>query len=73
MAAIEMGLEISRIEGLMGCQVALQPITFNNFPPDLRGTSDDTLVLITVLYICISVETVKLNFHLDMELRLNYN
>jgi hypothetical protein len=53
----------------LGCS----PHTSNNPPPDLKGTSDGIFVPIIVLYTCISVEAVKLNFHLDMEVHLNYN
>jgi hypothetical protein len=73
MAANAWALRSHELKAKWAAKLGCSPYTSNNPPPDLTGTSDDTLVPITVLYTCISVKTVKLNFHLDMELRLNFN
>jgi hypothetical protein len=45
----------------------------NNPPPDLKCPSRDLSVLTTVLYTSVSVETVKLNFHLELQATLIHN
>jgi hypothetical protein len=45
----------------------------NNPPPDLKCPFRDLRVLTTVRYTSVSAETVKLNFHLELQATLIHN
>ena len=51
----------------------LNPNNSNNPPPDPRGTSSLPMVPKHCLYTGVSVETVKLNFHLELHATLVHN
>jgi hypothetical protein len=48
-------------------------INSNNPPPDLKCPFRDLLVLTTVRYTSVSAESVKLNFHLELQATLIHN
>jgi hypothetical protein len=51
----------------------LGPYISNNPPPDLKCSFRDLPVLTTVWYSSVSVETVKLSFHLELQATLIHN